>query len=215
MTKLNIRQKNLIIGTLLGDGNLQTETNGRTWRYRAIDGVENEEYLKHKYNILKNICKSPPSYGEVFDYKIDKVYRRLYFNSQIDNCFRFYANLFYENINGRFIKVIPKKIEKWLNSEVIAYLYMDDGSLKWLGKSNAMRICTEKFSLRCVKRLQKAINNKFKINLTLIKVKKNNIVVGYRLYINEKNSRVFRELIEPYLIESMKYKVSNGLKNHL
>jgi hypothetical protein len=30
MIKLNKSQKNLIIGTLLGDANLQTETNGRT-----------------------------------------------------------------------------------------------------------------------------------------------------------------------------------------
>jgi hypothetical protein len=92
---------------------------------------------------------------------------------------------------------------------------MDDGSLKWLYKSNAMRICTENFSYICVKRLQKAILNKFNINLTLTKFKKKSIIIGYRLYINEFNSKAFRELIKPYILESMKYKVSDGNKYHL
>ena len=38
LLKLGLTQPQiyLIIGTLLGDGNLQTYTNGLTWRYRAL-----------------------------------------------------------------------------------------------------------------------------------------------------------------------------------
>lgn len=215
MTKLKQNQKNLIIGTLLGDANLQTETNGRTWRYRALHKAEHKEYLIHKYNILINLCTCAPIYEEIFDQRTNKNYRHFYFNTFIDPSLRFYANLFYENKDSKFIKVIPKNIEKWLNAEVLAYWYMDDGSLKWLGKSNAMRICTENFSYRCVKRLQKALLNKFSLDLTLLKVKKKSKILGHRLYINEANSKTFRELIRPYLLDSMKYKVSDGNKNHL
>lgn len=35
MTLITI-QREMIAGTLLGDGNLQTGSNGKTWRYRAV-----------------------------------------------------------------------------------------------------------------------------------------------------------------------------------
>ena len=52
MTTLTTQQKDLIFGTLLGDGNLQTANNGRTWRYRAIQKKEHKNYLFHKYQVL-------------------------------------------------------------------------------------------------------------------------------------------------------------------
>jgi hypothetical protein len=54
--QLTNQQRDLIIGTLLGDGNLQTETQGRTWRYRALQKAEHQPYLDHKYTILKDYC---------------------------------------------------------------------------------------------------------------------------------------------------------------
>jgi hypothetical protein len=113
---------------------------------------------------------------------------------------------------------------------------MDDGSLKWKNKSNAMRICTESFSEIGVKRLQKALKNLYNIDTQLTR-KTNGWAgralpalpgpgwqspagparkfVGYRLAINEQNSTAFRELIKPYLVDCMRYKVSDGNKGHL
>lgn len=203
MIKLNKNQKNLIVGTLLGDAQLKTETNGRTWKYRVIDKAIDNEYLMHKFNILINFCETKPIYEEVFDKRTNKNYNRFYFNTLIDDSFRFYANLFYENEDCSFIKIIPKNIEKWLNAEVLAYWYMDYRSLKSLDLSNGIIFSTENFSYICVKRLQKAILYKFNINSTLIKVKKKSIIIGYRLYINEANCILFRDLIKPYLLNSM------------
>ena len=47
--KLTQLQKDLLFGSLLGDGNLQTNSNGKTWRYRAIHKSQHKEYLFHKY----------------------------------------------------------------------------------------------------------------------------------------------------------------------
>jgi hypothetical protein len=66
----------------------------------------------HKYNCLINLCKTPPIYEEVFDRRTNKNYKRFYFNTIIDDSLRFYANLFYDNKDGKFIKIIPKNIEK-------------------------------------------------------------------------------------------------------
>jgi hypothetical protein len=215
--KLTEEQKDLLIGTLLGDGNLQSETKGRTWRYRSIHKKEHYDYINHKYIILMNLCGTEPKLYKVYDLRTNKYYERYLFSTLIQNSLRYYANMFYKyDINkDRFIKIVPLNIEKYLTPRVLAYWYMDDGSLKWKGKSNAMRICSEGFSLDDVMRLKRVINDKYNINMQLIKIKKKDIIIGYRLQINEANSILFRELIKPYLLEVMSYKVSDGNKNHL
>jgi hypothetical protein len=215
--KLNQQQSDLIIGTLLGDGNLQTETKGRTWRYRALHKAEHRDYLFHKYEILKPLCESPPIYDEVFDPRTQKNYTRWYFNTVTQDCFKHFANLFYtfDKTKNKMVKDVPKNIELFLTPQAIAYMYMDDGSLKWLNHSNAMRICTESFSEAGVTRLQNALQNKFEIQTTLTPEKNNDVVIGYRISINERNSSKFRELIQSYLVDCMKYKVSDGNKGHL
>jgi len=215
--KLTEEQKDLLIGTLLGDGNLQSETRGRTWRYRSIHKKEHYDYINHKYIILSNICGTEPKLSRVYDSRTNKYYERYLFSTLIENSLRYYANMFYKyDINeDKFKKIVPLNIEKYLTPRAIAYWYMDDGSLKWKGKSNAMRICSDGFSLDDVMRLKKVINDKYNINMQLIKIKKKDIIIGYRLQINEANSILFRELIKPYLLEVMSYKVSDGNKNHL
>jgi len=227
--KLNQEQKDLLIGTLLGDGNLQSNTKGQTWRYRALHKAKHKEYLDHKYSVLETLCSSPPSFQKIFDdrtpissqarnkAKAQKNYERWFFNTRLDDCFRHYGNLFYtlDQKTNLMIKDVPKTIELFLTPKAIAYWYMDDGALKWKGKSNAMRICTESFSEEGVNRLQNALKNRYGIETTKVTKTNNNVFVGYRIGINEANSTKFRELIQPYLIDCMKYKVSDGNKGQL
>lgn len=213
--KLNQHQKDLLIGTLLGDGNLQTGTDGRSWRYRALN--KDKEYLFHKYEVLQPLCGSPPTYGETFDERTGKTYNRWSFNTLVWGSLRHYGNLFYEfdSSKQKMIKDVPENIELFLTPRAVAYLYMDDGALKWKYHSNAMIICTESFSTHGVLRLQKALKSRYNIQTTLTKKTRDKVFVGYRLAINEKNSTPFRELIRPYLVDSMKYKVSDGNYGHL
>jgi len=215
--KLTLDQKDLLIGTLLGDANLQSETKGRTWRYRSIHRKEHYDYINHKYIILNNICETQPKLTKVLDFRTNKYYERYQFSTLIQNSLRYYANMFYKynTLLKKWVKIVPRNLAKYLTPKAIAYWYMDNGSLKWKGKSNAMRICTNSFSLDDVMRLKKIMNNKYNINMQIIKIKKKDIIVGYRLQINEANSFLFRELIKPHLIEVMKYKVSDGNRYHL
>jgi len=210
-------KRDLIVGSLLGDGNLQTETKGRTWRYRALQKAEHRAYLEHKYAIIADMCSSPPIYGEVLDERTGKIAKRWYFNSKVDSSLRYYGNLFYREDpeTGRMVKDVPKNIKQLLTPRAIAFWYMDDGSIKWLGHSNAMRICTESFSTEGVKRLQKALENSFNIKTNLVRKTRDNVFIGYDLAINEPNSTAFRELIRPYLVDCMRYKVSDGKRGHL
>lgn len=215
--QLTQEQKDLLVGTLLGDGNLQTETRGRTWRYRALHTEKDVQYLQHKYKILETFCQTPPRLSSVDDTRTDKTYKRWYFNTTVQGSFRYYGNLFYtEDLSSnRMIKDVPLNIAQLLTPRAVAYWYMDDGSLNWLGHSNAMRICTESFSKDGVERLQKTLKTLYNINTQLTRKTSNQKLVGYRLAINERNSSAFRELIRPYLVDPMGYKVSNGNRGHL
>lgn len=213
---LNEIQKDLLIGTLLGDAHLSTKTKGRTWSYQAKHSIKQEAYLLHKYEVLKTLCKSPPRKVETM--MRGKTHHLYAFSTLTQTCLRFYGNLFYTytSSSDSMIKDVPLNIAKFLTPRAIAYWYMDDGTLKWKGKSNGMVICTESFSEHGVYRLQNALKVNNGIDTTLIRRKNHDrLFLGYRLYINEKNSGVFRELIKPFLIPSLYYKVSDGNKNFL
>lgn len=216
---LNQNQKDLLIGTLLGDGNLQTATKGRTWRYRALQKLEHKEYLLHKYDIMKPFCTTPPIYNQTFDTRTQKTYKRFDFNTVISNEFKHYGNLFYkfDTKSGKMIKDVPNNIQLFLTPKSIAYWYMDDGNLKEVGRGNAMRICTESFSFEGVQRLKNALETLYGIKHTSLNAKKNSqkVITGYRLIVLEKSALEFRDLIQPYLVDCMKYKVSDGNKGHL
>ncbi|MCA2815949.1 MAG: hypothetical protein IM459_04150 [Microcystis sp. M085S1] len=211
------QQKDLIFGTLLGDANLQTENGGRTWRYRALHKHEHKDYLYHKYEILKSLCSSPPTYGEVIDSRTKKTYKRNYFNTTQHASLNFFANMFYkyDSVTNTWVKDVPLNVEKFLTPTALAYFYMDDGALKWLNHSNGMRICTESFSKEGVIRLQKALKILFNVETTLTQKGLQNGTTGYRISIPEKSSANFREVIKPHLVDCMKYKVSDGNKGHL
>ena len=214
---LTIIQKNLLIGTLLGDAYLQTRTNGRTWRYDIYHSIAQKDYLFYKYAILKALCSQEPSLQQTYSKDKSKIFEGYRFLTNVDNSLRFYGNLFYtyDSTLNRFIKDVPNNIQKYLTPEAIAFWYMDDGYLKWLGHSNAMVICTDSFSEHGVIRLKNAFKNLYDIKTSLNKKSNLNVFSGYRLAINEKDSSAFRELIKPFIRTSMAYKVSDGNKGHL
>ena len=57
--------------------------------------------------------------------------------------------------------------------------------------------------------------NKFDIETSFSKKKRSDGTLGFRLGICEESSRTFRELIKPYLVDVMKYKVTDGNRWHL
>lgn len=215
--KLTEEQKDLFVGTLLGDGSLQTETDGRTWRYRALHKAKDVDYLQHKYELLKDLCASPPVFNQVTDARTGRAYQRWCFQTTVQPSFRYYGNLFYkkDSRSQRMVKDVPLTIQQLLTPRSVAYWYMDDGSLKWFGRSNAMRICTESFSKEGVERLQATLKNLYGIDTQLTRKNSDGRLVGYRLAINEENATAFRELIRPYLVAPMGYKVSDGNRGHL
>lgn len=200
-------QKDLIVGTLLGDANLQTET-GTTWRYRAVHKTAHQSYLFHKYEILKDFCPSPPKLYDFVDSRTDIKYSRYTFQTITSDEFRYYGQLFYKQQPDRsWKKIVPLNIASILTPQAFAYWYMDDGALKWRGKSNAVRLCTDSFSFDEINLLKQILETKFMLKVSF--QKKDAI---QRLCILEESYTKLESLIASYLIPCMYYKFPDGNK---
>jgi recombination protein RecA len=201
-------QKDLILGTLLGDANLQSETSGKTWRYRAIHKTAHQSYLFHKYEILQDFCQSPPKLDNFVDPRTTIQSSRYTFQTVICDEFRYYGQLFYKQQSDKsWKKHVPHNIATLLTPRAIAYWYMDDGALKWRGKSNAVRFCTDSFSTDEINLLKNVLETKFFLKVSL--QKKDTI---QRLCILEESYSILKDLIASYLIPSMYYKFPDGNK---
>lgn len=202
---LSSLQRSVMIGTLLGDGNLQT-SNGQTWRYRVIQKTAQSEYVNKKYEIFEEFCGTPPRNTILYDPRTGKDTYRRTFNTRTTDAFRFYGQLFYVRTDeGKWKKRVPKDIAKYLDPIALAYWYMDDGALKWKGKSNAVRLCTDSFEYSEVKVLQRALEEKFNLKVTINKARDN-----HRLCISEPSYANFEKIIGENLIPSMYYKFPDG-----
>lgn len=91
---MNKLQKDILVGCLLGDANLHTNT-GQTWRLRIVHSCKQQEYLKHLYDAFSSYCKTGIIQQVFFDKRTQKNYFRVYFNSVYTDEFRFYGQSFY------------------------------------------------------------------------------------------------------------------------
>ena len=193
--KLTNEQKSLIIGSILGDGYIR-QLPGRADAFLEINHSNKaQQYVDYKYNILKNICESEPKERYTDELKTKKAYR--FFTKQNKEITILY-NQFYKNNK----KIIPRDLE--LNAMIVAIWYMDDGSKTQnkLNKANInIYLNTQQFSLNDQKYLLFLLR-KIGINARLNKDK-----IYYRIRILKDSVPIFMQMIDKYIIESMKYKI--------
>lgn len=107
---------------------------------------------------------------------------------------------FIKKTDNKYIKIVPLNIEEFLTPLALAIWFMDDGSN--LGKG--ARIATNCFTLEEVKFLCNVLKNKFNILATPNKSGKDK---GYIIYISVKSMPVFTNIVKPYLLPSLYYKL--------
>ena len=193
---LTQEQKDILVGTILGDGHL--EQNGKGVRLKVDHGMTQQDYVLWKYKIFKNFVPSEPRIIYSFHKKMQKNYERLHFATYSNIIFREWRDLFYRNK----IKIIPQNINEILVSPMsLAVWMMDDGYKR--NDCNALRINTDLFSLGEQELLVDCLKENFGISTTIHKKGKT-----FNIYVPEKSSRNFCNLIRPYIIDSLLYKVS-------
>lgn len=192
---LNGTQKDILVGLMLGDGHLETQNNGRTFRLKVEQSTKRVEYVQWLYENFKNFVQTMPQQKEKL--RNDVVTKNVWFSTLSHGSFRFYAQQFY--VSGK--KVVPKMIGKLLTPLAIAVWFMDDGSAK-SKKHRAKIFNTQCFSKQEVLLLIRILKDKFKINAKLREQKD-----GYQIYVLSESVDDFQKLIGKYVLDSMRYKL--------
>lgn len=193
--KLSKCQREIIVGKLLGDGHLETQTKCRTFRLKIEHAISQKKYVDWLYQELKNFCSSEPKFRErVFK---GKTYGKYWFNTISSDSLRFYGQQFYDD--GK--KIAPKLIYKWLTPLALAVWFMDDGSIK-SKECQGKYFNTQGFNNSSIKILQDALEKNFQIFTTLRRQQE-----GTQIYIPAREVCKLRDVIGNYIIPSMRYKL--------
>lgn len=187
-------QKEILFGTLLGDGSLQKMGNSYLGRINhSTHQIEYCEYLHTRLAPLVYDIKyrtvSLPKYP-------NKVYSQCYF------CFKPNEELkiFYEKFYSPK-KDVPMDLSL-LTPRAMAFWFMDDGRANG---GCSIDIATCSFSLEGLLRLQQFLKDTYNLEVIITK--------DFRLYFSANSGRLFYQLISPYLIPSMEYKFLFVKKN--
>lgn len=202
--KINNIEKNILIGSLIGDGTLSLYGRSKNACYRENTGPNQIQYRKWKAEKLKNLDLKINKYGAIYS-PSHPIYTELY-------------ELFYPNDE----KTLTEKSLNLLDHPIgLACLYMDDGSLiiDSFRKNNKMYLFpriyfyTQSFSFEENLLLKQHLKNTFNVHFNLKNWKdgkKSILEVSKR---DELNS--FIEIVKPYVeeIKCMRYKVD--IKNKM
>ena len=186
---LNYFQKSALIGSLLGDSSIS-----KKYILNIGHGLKQEEYYKHKIQLLSPNIK----FLEYRREKIDKRTNNLYISLQA------YSNKYEDIVNLKELlyindrKEITKEILKDFNEISLAYLYMDDGNYEKYGAKIAL--CN--FSDDSLILFQNFLKNKWNIDTSIHKDK--------TLYVKANSKKIFIQLISSYIIPSMLYKINKS-----
>ena len=186
---LDSMQKDFLVGTLLGDGGLNTSF--RNFRLVIQHGLAQKSYVDWKYKLLKNWTLQKPKFSPWNN----SIGFRTVSHPQLTE----YHQLFYRDKR----KVVPKSIGNLLNPFVLAVWYMDDGNIRRQnGKVYGYYLNTQSFSLVENRKLSGILHKKFDIKSYVLKNKK-----GYRLYFGSQAKKILPKLIGSYIIPSLQYKI--------
>lgn len=192
--KLNPIQRQIIVGTVLGDGHL-TSYNGLYYSLMFEHGFSQKAYIEWKYSYFTEWVRTPPKLKNQL--VNGKLYQKVWFSTLSHVALRFYGKLFYPN--GK--KVVPPMISKLLTPLGLAVWFMDDGSIK-SKEHKALILNTQCYSDKDLSLLQQTLLEKFGVKTKLRKQKE-----GQQIYILSETVELFVEAIRPYIIPEMNYKL--------
>lgn len=197
--KLAPIQEEILVGTLLGDGHLETKNRGKTYRLKIEHTIKQKAYVDWLYDHFTEWVVTPPRARTRhinFPRKSDD-YELYGFQTLSVGSLRFFAHQFYAGAK----KVVPKQVGRWLSPRALAIWYMDDGSIKSKAHRTVL-LNTHGFSRNNLEILQEALVKKYGVITTLREQKE-----GQQLYVPSKSSETFVSLILPHIIPSMRYKI--------
>ena len=197
---LSKRQKEILIGMILGDGHLEKLYTPEIGRLKVEHSYKQREYVDWLYEEFKDWVRTKPKR------KLKKVWNKIHCNYGFSTYGHRLLGYFQKEFYRERKKVIPSSLIKNITPLVLAVWYMDDGSIK-SNRHKGIFLNTQSFNDCDVRKLQKILENKFGILSSTRKDEK-----GEQIYIGGKLGEKFVNVIRPYIIPSMRYKIPKVLR---
>lgn len=198
-------QKQLIIGSVLGDGTIT-----KHGAYSCSHSTKQKQYHEHKREILSSI------HSGKFQHTIHKAqgtdgkhHESLHFTTGCNKFCTESRPVFYPQ--GKKIFPYDYLIEH-MRSEALAYWYMDDGTARWddryRSNSSGVEITTLGYSYLEQEQMRLLFKEKFGLLSKIVYRQKKN---GYvQKFLTTETSKLF-SLIRPHIIPSMLYKIDYNI----
>lgn len=186
--------KEILFGSLLGDGKLEMAPRAKNARFGFIQAELHKEYFLFflsKLSLLGSINYRESTY---LDKRTNKTYKSLNFwTKSLPELTELY-NVFYIDK----VKVVPKDLSL-LSPIALAHWIMQDGSRS---TSKGLYLCTDSFSEAEVKYLAEYLKDRYKISCSIHKANGR-----FRIYILAKSVPIISNFVAPFMHKSMLYKL--------
>lgn len=197
MDTMTERERNIVIGCILGDGFLQT-TGKRNARLRLEHSLKQKAYIEWKWDELRRYMQDRPTYLERFNPVWRKRYQYLRCQSHSSPQFGKLQEIFY----GSAGKKIPKNIAKLLRAPLtLAVWFMDDGY--YYGRDRTAYIYLSPFTAQDVRLLLDALARSFNLHPKVERKKTG----ALNLKFSAAETRLLIRIIAPHVVLSMRYKI--------
>lgn len=182
--------RDILIGAILGDGYL--EPHGKGVRLQIKHSVRFRDYVEWKRKQLRQL--KPSSI-----YHCEGKYPSLRFVTRSHPLLISLREKFY--YDGT--KHIPDDIGSLLNSPLsLAVWFMDDATID--KRQGSILFETQSFSRKEIEKLRQCLRDNFGIESS---IHKSGRMRGLRLYIPVAQSKRLVEILKPFMVKSMRYKV--------
>lgn len=201
---LTQKQREFIVGSLLGDATMRIGKGAKNANIKIEHGLKQKDYVGWKYDIMKAVVFIKPAVSYRYNKNKEKYAKSWWFRTIRHPLFteiyrKFYTGDGYKN--GK--KVVPNDIKNNLTPFSLAVWIMDDGSYT----RERIDISTYSFSLEEISLLRECFMENFDIQMRYHRDRDK----GYRMYCNQRETRRLVKIIHPYIIPSMMYKI--GFRN--
>ena len=197
-----------ITGNMLGDGSISLSKGGKG-KYSMTMDVYSLDYLHHlNENIYSQFTDTKfYAYPNILLSKHeDKKVTQYHFSTKTHPLFTALHSLWYkwDNVENKFIKIVPLNISEMFSEISLAYWIMDDGYFDSHGRTQTVLLCTESFTKEeCI--ILQSVLERLEIKSTLKVRDKNNH--KYRIRISKTSINRVISLVKPHMQKEFLYKL--------
>jgi hypothetical protein len=208
LIELSNIQKETAIGLILGDASLQTQNEGKTYRIKFEWGDRNKAYVLHVFNLFDEWVLSEPHKKSRISPKGNIVINWGGFQTFSHEAFNYLADLF---LKKKHKGICNNLIIDHLTPRSLAYWFMDDGGKLDYNKNTKNKsvvLNTHSFTNQEVESMSEQLSSNFNLLCEVRSNKDKKIIV-----IKDLSYQAFYKLIDPYLIQEMRYKLPYDYNN--